>query len=113
MLRASRIESTRHRGVYFAWYAFHKTYAWAHQRNGVCSFRSVTLSFLLAQVGEKVPRLLDNTLHAMKRDETIHIKYLILGKNYDSRKYTLVVKNDLTECIWLICLPVVHTENVF
>lgn len=115
LLTVAHAGSAGHRGADSTWNALRETFKWTDMRDDVRSFVSSCLLCVLSKSGDKVPRPLSTTVHAVKPNEVIHFDYLFLGENEHDNKYVLVVKDDLSGYCWLdptSSADATHTSSV-
>ena len=101
LLTIAHVGNAGHRGADPTWNSLREHFCWTDQRDDVRAFVSSCLLCVLAKRGNKIPRPLAMTLHAMKPNEIIHFDYLFLGESDGANKYVVVVKDDLSGYCWL------------
>ena len=101
LLTITHAGTVGHRGADATWHILREAFHWTGQRKDVRAFVSSCLLCVMTKSGERVPRPLSSTAHALRPNEIVHFDYLFLGESDDDEKYVLVVKDDLSSYCWL------------
>ena len=90
-----------HRGREATMSIVSENYWWDELETDVNEFVNHCLHCLVSRTGKSIPRPLGHALHGSRPNEVIHADFLFMGAGINDKKYTLMLKDDLSGFIWL------------
>ena len=88
-----------------------ESFWWPDISEDVNGFVKGCLHCLLTRTGDMVPRPLAHALHGTKPNEVIHADFLYMGPGQGDKKYTLIIRDDLSGYVWLWPSDVANAET--
>ena len=90
-----------HRGIDATLSIVLESFYWSTLKEDTKKLVETCYHCLLTRSGSVMPRPLGRALHGKKPNEVIHIDYLYMGSGIESKKYILIIRDDLSSYTWL------------